>query len=581
METSSPRTAHSSSPGSSAPVQTRASGRAWRSWRSGPSVRISGPVVVVVEDLHWADSESSKALLSAVQRLDKDRVVVLITARPGYTSVGSASGLIPSGCSCLPVSVRRGGGCPPGGAAGADLTPYQAERLHSHTGGHPLYVRTLLSELSPAELQAPHGELPAPRSLTSAVTARLSETPEPARQLAAAMAVINQRAALSLVARIADVRSPVDPFEALLDTGFVRWDPRDPGSPVEFAHPLYRQAVYEDLSPRRRRDLHQAAANAFNATTALAHRVAAADGADEALADELETKALHDLELGYKVEAARNFQWSSALSVSGDEAQRRLVRRRVGVPGRGTGAERRSPPHRHRIAGSRAGAQPRAGPARVGGRSRREGATIPATSGRLRRSRRWIRRARHDGAGLGRAGGNPHCAGAAARGSCRGVAGTRAFLTPHLGRAARPHARRAGRGTPARRGRRSGPPAPAPPAPAGDVPGDEVDLLVVRATLALYAGLTHAALDDLRAVVALAQRGFIPVELARTHRQLGMALVIVGRMGRSARPGPDRPGHRRRRSSRHRASGVPWRPRHHPRLPGRPGTGGGARFGRG
>ena len=42
-----------------------------------------GPVVVVVEDLHWADSASSKALLSAVQRLDKDRVIVLVTTRPG------------------------------------------------------------------------------------------------------------------------------------------------------------------------------------------------------------------------------------------------------------------------------------------------------------------------------------------------------------------------------------------------------------------------------------------------------------------------------------------------------------------
>ena len=41
-----------------------------------------GPVVVVVEDLHWAESASSKALLSAVQRLDKDRVIVLVTTRP-------------------------------------------------------------------------------------------------------------------------------------------------------------------------------------------------------------------------------------------------------------------------------------------------------------------------------------------------------------------------------------------------------------------------------------------------------------------------------------------------------------------
>ena len=42
-----------------------------------------GPLAVAVEDLHWADAASSKALLSAVQRLDKDRVVVFVTTRTG------------------------------------------------------------------------------------------------------------------------------------------------------------------------------------------------------------------------------------------------------------------------------------------------------------------------------------------------------------------------------------------------------------------------------------------------------------------------------------------------------------------
>ena len=139
------------------------------------------------------------------------------------------------------------------------------------------------------------------------------------------MAVVNQRAPLTVVARLAGVDSPVEPFEELLGTGFVRWDPREPGSPVEFAHPLYRQAVYDDLSPSRRRDLHRAAAQGTNSAQALAHRVAAADGADEALAVELETKARHELEAGNKIEAGRTFQWASSLSVDSAEAQRRLV----------------------------------------------------------------------------------------------------------------------------------------------------------------------------------------------------------------------------------------------------------------
>ena len=87
--------------------------------------------------------------------------------------------------------------------AGVELTHRQAARLHDHTRGHPLYVRTLLGELTPAQLRVVEGDLPAPRSLASSVTARLSDLPADAQALAAAMAVINQGSPLPMVGRVA------------------------------------------------------------------------------------------------------------------------------------------------------------------------------------------------------------------------------------------------------------------------------------------------------------------------------------------------------------------------------------------
>ena len=144
-------------------------------------------------------------------------------------------------------------------AKGVELTHRQAARLHAHTRGHPLYVQTLLSELSAAQLRAVEGSLPAPRSLASRLLLGCPSYPS-RPSLAAALAVINQRSPLPMVARAAGVEAPVGPFEALLGTGFVRRGPGEPGPPVEFAHPLYREAVYQDLSPTRRRDLHRAVA---------------------------------------------------------------------------------------------------------------------------------------------------------------------------------------------------------------------------------------------------------------------------------------------------------------------------------
>ena len=60
------------------------------------------------------------------------------------------------------------------------------------------------------------------------------------------------------------------------------------------------------------------------------------------------------------------------------------------------------------------------------------------------------------------------------------------------------------------------------------VSGNEVDLLVVRATLAMYAGLTTAAMADVRAALALVRDGHVPVELARCHRVLATLLATTG-----------------------------------------------------
>src|SRR5262249_50548863 len=42
------------------------------------------PIVVLIEDLHWADQESSDAILFAVRRLRADRVLVVLSTRPGH-----------------------------------------------------------------------------------------------------------------------------------------------------------------------------------------------------------------------------------------------------------------------------------------------------------------------------------------------------------------------------------------------------------------------------------------------------------------------------------------------------------------
>ncbi|HXW82547.1 MAG TPA: AAA family ATPase [Acidimicrobiales bacterium] len=487
-----------------------------------------GPLAVIVEDLHWADPDSSKALLCATQRLDVDRVVVFVTTRPVTHDGWQRVRVDPERCRRITLElfdveeVRQ-----LSSSVGIDLTTHQAQRLHTHTGGHPLYVRTLLTELTSTELHALDGDLPAPQSLKSAVAARLADTPETSRALAAAMAVLNQRVALTVAGLVAGVESPVDAFEKVLDTGLARWNPTEPGPPVEFAHPLYRQAIYDDLPPSRRRELHRAAAGVTGSAVALSHRIAAADGADEDLAGELEAKAKQDLELGLYAEAARTLRWASSLSPARPDAERRLLEAAWAYidPGQTVRLE----PLRSEIEACHDGLE----------RSLALG-MLAWDEGRIDEARYWLYRVVNGPVSLdpearirtARAWGELaeiHVALAeapeAARAASRALALSPPFTSAERlarihGALAEAHLRGPGAGLAHIQQRL--------PQPPEDIRGEEVNLLVVRATLAQHAGLTRAAVADLRAVVALARRGTGPVELARAHRQLGMALTTLG-----------------------------------------------------
>jgi DNA-binding CsgD family transcriptional regulator len=275
-----------------------------------------GPLAVLIEDAHWVDAESLLALLGTARRLEQDRVLVVLTSRFPPTEGWERFMRDDERCTRLVLaSFGADEVAMLSSFHGVELTGQQAARLTDHTGGHALWVHTLLMELTPAELKAT-GDLPAPRSLASAVTARLSTVSASGRDLAAALAVINQRERLAVIGRVAGIAEPLEALESLLPTGFVRWEPRVPGSPVEFTHPLYRQAIYDDLAPTRRRDLHRSAAQVLTPAAVLAHRVAATDGTDDGLADELERAAAIERAAGAPAIAARNLLWAS--SVSGD-----------------------------------------------------------------------------------------------------------------------------------------------------------------------------------------------------------------------------------------------------------------------
>ena len=83
--------------------------------------------------------------------------------------------------------------------------------------------------------------------------------------------------------------------------------------------------MYDDLSPVRRRRLHQRAAGAVDRRRALGHRVAAAVGPDDGLANELEAAARDARRLGRTAQAAAWLEQAAAASSEREAADRRLL----------------------------------------------------------------------------------------------------------------------------------------------------------------------------------------------------------------------------------------------------------------
>jgi ATP/maltotriose-dependent transcriptional regulator MalT len=496
----------------------------------------AGPVALVVEDMHWADGPSRQALLTAARRLHDDKVMLLMTSRP---DAGAADGwerfcLEPGQCRRIVLeSLSRAEVTKIAQAVGKPLTSRHAERLHQHTQGHALYVRTLLAELSAEQLSAPDGQLPAPRSLALTTVATLAGLPADARLLAAALSVVNQRTPLSIVGHIASLAEPTRALEGILGTGFVTWRPADLQTPIEFVHPLYRAAVYEDLSPTRRQALHRAAGQVLEAGTALAHRVAAADRADDGLADEAEAAAARALERGALARAATCLLWAAPLSSSSGHRERRLLTAMRLLLADGQTA---------RAAGLRDQAMACSpGPLRslVLG-------TLALDQGEAAAAELWLARvsaADHADGGADDQG--PPDAGILAAALCslgslyvnQGRAAEAAPLAtralaltppdPELERAAwsvRALSEGMLRGAPAGLDRLAG----RLPGTAEAVSGADASLLVVRGTLGFYAGRTTAATTDLRSAIRIASQNSAAPALPRAHLRLAQLLLSSG-----------------------------------------------------
>jgi DNA-binding CsgD family transcriptional regulator len=288
-----------------------------------------GTVAILVDDLQWADSRSVEALTFMLRRLSVDPVVVVVIYRgPGGRLNETAQRLLRSIENR--VRIRLGGLSPDDVAALAaalttgPLDQDAVQRLYQDTGGHPLYLRTVLSDGFDFDARAP-GRPALPRSLAAAVGDHLRVLPPETQSVLEMLSVLNLRIPLAQLGQAAQVEAPGEAVEPGVASGLADWSPEEPSCPVQIRHPLVRDGIYAGLPAARRRVLHAQAAVIVSESASWEHRVAALDRPDEELAAELERLADKEVGSGRPGLAATHLQWASDISPARIDRERRLL----------------------------------------------------------------------------------------------------------------------------------------------------------------------------------------------------------------------------------------------------------------
>jgi len=289
----------------------------------------AGPVALVIDDVQWADRRSIEALSFAFRRLSVDAVAVILIVRGDRDQLDA-----PARRMLLSVAQRRRIVLP--GLSVNDVAPLAAalgagplgsdaiRRLHDRTGGHTLYLRTVLSDREGLErLDREMAVVPA--SLAAAIGDQLAALPAPTRALLEMMAAVNGRVPLGLLGEAASVAEPTAAIEPAVRAGLADLPPDEPTRPVAIRHALQRDAIYVGMTAGRRRELHARAVAIVDEASAWAHRVASLDRPDESLSAQLERLASGEAASGHLGLAATHLLWASDISPARAGRERRLL----------------------------------------------------------------------------------------------------------------------------------------------------------------------------------------------------------------------------------------------------------------
>lgn len=296
------------------------------------SVATDGPLVLMIDDLHWCDEASVRLLQFLVSRAAALPVMWLLTARPegryevllealstDQVEMMRVTPLAPEKAAALFASLAV-----TDGAVGATLDSGHATDV---AGGNPLYILELARHLREAGQAT--SLPPSLRALIRDRAARLSPTAQHVLHTCAVLGRYSSVARVSSVLEIstAELLASIEELDALGIVGSVR------EAEVLSIHDLWRDELLTQLLPASRKLLHHRCGLVLESECRISRSPSIvweaaqhllASGAEGRALSLLEECAQHQLDNGLPIEAANSFDLAYRASTTDADRLRAL-----------------------------------------------------------------------------------------------------------------------------------------------------------------------------------------------------------------------------------------------------------------
>ena len=248
------------------------------------------PIVLVIEDLHWADLSSIDVLEKLFRSAQQHRMLFIMTCRPDYDQT---SGRVLETnrthysqfhieVALQPLDAAHSNRLLQALLDSPELPLEMSRAILQRAGGNPLFIGEVVRSLvtdgtiemvdGAIQVTAKDGDFVVPETIQELLIARVDRLDEATRSLLKVAAVIGVAFLHRILEVVSQSRESLDKsLRHLLSLQLIRRGERLGDIEYVFSHALTQESVYDTIVPRTRRELHLRVAAAIEES--YAHRL--------------------------------------------------------------------------------------------------------------------------------------------------------------------------------------------------------------------------------------------------------------------------------------------------------------------